>query len=244
MKKIIPLEAIARWCGAYVAPRRCLVCGTPDGFALCDACLDRLFLSALRRPRPFGRCDTCGRPLISLKGLCTSCKNTDALASVDRAFPLFSYSGYAPSIVAEWKTRGNRSLSWAFARCLSDALVESLGTGPTEGAVVPVPPRPGKIRRRGWDQVDDLARALERGGSVPVTRCLVRDSAHEQKLLGREARAHNLRGSIRVRKGAAVPKRAVVLDDLMTTGATINACAVALREAGCAEVYGVTLFYD
>jgi predicted amidophosphoribosyltransferase len=62
--------------------------------------------------------------------------------------------------------------------------------------------------------------------------------------LGREGRAHNLKGAIRVKSRSEIPARAIVLDDLMTTGATLNACATALREAGCAEVYGITLFYD
>ncbi len=244
MSHILPLETVARWCGAYVTPKRCVVCGAVNDLALCDSCLDRLYLSSHGGVPRFGRCGRCGRPLISRKDLCTSCGSTDALASVDRAFPLFSYSGSAPSVLAEWKTRGNRSLSWVFARCLADILGELAGTGPADRVVVPVPPRPGKIRKRGWDQIEDLASALEKGYSVPVCRCLSRDSSREQKLLGREARAHNLQGSIRVRNGAVVPERAIVLDDLMTTGATLNACAVALREAGCEEVYGVTIFYD
>lgn len=190
------------------------------------------------------RCERCGRPLISLTGLCTPCRNTDALASVDRAFSLFSYSGAAPFLLAKWKTRGDRSLTWIFCRFLAPLLRELTGGKAMIRTVVPVPPRPGKIRLLGWDQIEDLSRALERQYAIPIARCLVRNSSHEQKLLGREGRAHNLKGSIQVAPRATIPARAIVLDDLMTTGATLNACATALREAGCSEVYGITLFYD
>ncbi|MDR1024441.1 MAG: ComF family protein, partial [Treponema sp.] len=103
------------------------------------------------------------------------------------------------------------------------------------------PPRPGKIRRSGWDQVEYLARRLEKE-DLPVRRCLKRLPSKTQKKLGRQDRLQNLEG--RFISTAAPPRRALLIDDVMTTGATLEACAAALKKAGSELVYGICLFYD
>lgn len=132
-----------------------------------------------------------------------------------------------------------RGFSPVFAECLALVIAR------TQGAiVVPVPPRPGKLRDRGWDQIEDIARLLETQHNITVSRCLERRSAMQQKKLGRLARHTNMRGAIAVKGTIAVPQKAIVIDDLMTTGATLEACADALKAAGCGKVYGLTLFFD
>ena len=117
----------------------------------------------------------------------------------------------------------------------------------TQGAeIVPVPSRPGKIRKNGWDQVEYLAKLIEkkhaRYGNFPVNRCLKRLPSKSQKELGRENRKTNLKGRIVTVKQP--PKTAIVIDDVMTTGSTLDACASALKEGGTQTVYGLCLFYD
>jgi predicted amidophosphoribosyltransferase len=120
------------------------------------------------------------------------------------------------------------------------------GSFPSDARLVPVPPRPGKIRSSGWDQVDYLACLLKRNhkqnGGAALIRCLKRLPSKSQKELGRENRRQNLRG--RIVPVRQVPHIAVVIDDVMTTGATLDACAVALKENGAEAVYGLCLFYD
>jgi predicted amidophosphoribosyltransferase len=107
--------------------------------------------------------------------------------------------------------------------------------------LVPVPPRPGKLRKTGWDQVEYLARLLKREG-LPVYPCLRRLPSLSQKKLSREDRLRNLRNRFVLTRPA--PPLAVLFDDVITTGATIEACAGALKDAGTEKVYGVCLFYD
>jgi len=185
------------------------------------------------------RCVKCGRPLISAAELCTTCREKGVFTYIDRVLPLFPYVAESQSLLALWKSRGMRGLSWPLARCLASVLASS---GPV--TLVPVPPRPNKIRSRGWDQVEELARLLDRHFGMSVSRCLMRRSSMEQKKLGKAARSLNIKGSIVVKDGVEVPEVAIVLDDLMTTGATLDACAEALKLAGCGKVYGLTLYFD
>jgi len=107
---------------------------------------------------------------------------------------------------------------------------------------VPVPPRPGKIRKQGWDQIEYLAGLLEKEHGLPVTRCLKRLPSRTQKKLNREERGKNLKGRILCIK--TPPRIAILFDDVITTGATLNACAASLIEGGAEKVYAVCLFYD
>lgn len=128
-----------------------------------------------------------------------------------------------------------------FAECIYKAICFLAADKDT--IVVPVPPRPGKIKERGWDQIEDIAQRLSKR-SVPVLRCLERTGGMQQKLLGKKARAMNLRGCIAVKPEILIPKHVILIDDLATTGATLDACAVELKNAGCETVRAITLFYD
>ena len=145
-------------------------------------------------------------------------------------------------MLTSWKIIGMRGLSWPFAQCLS--LVITSNPEFAGVPIVPVPPRPGKVSEKGWDQIEDLVRILSNIYRIPVLRCLSRTVGMQQKKLGRIARLKNIRGHISVLPGMAIPERVIILDDLMTTGSTLDACAEALKIAGCGKVYGLTLFFD
>ena len=117
---------------------------------------------------------------------------------------------------------------------------------------MPVPPRKGKIRQRGWDQVQELCQYLKNYHGFQVLPLLERQSVEQQKKLDRQGRLENLGKSYSLakkfsKKSAAkkltLPKKVILIDDILTTGVTLETCARALREAGVEEVYGCTLFY-
>jgi ComF family protein len=180
-----------------------------------------------------------------------ACRRTGATA-FDRASLLFPYRGDFRKILTAWKFGGQPWLGRFLAECLQTALMplEREERDRTDTAWVPVPPRPGKIRKAGWDQVESLARFLEQipsaVGALPVCRCLARLPSQAQKTLGREDRRRNLAGNIRVKPSWAgrIPAIAVLFDDVYTTGSTLDACAAALKTGGARKVYGVCLFYD
>jgi len=157
----------------------------------------------------------------------------------DSAYPLWEYAGGVKDLIVSYKVGGMRPLAEFFAKAVFGHLREHHpGT-----AVVPVPFRKGKVRKTGWDQVEDLARRLQRRG-VPVLRCLERAEGVSQKTLDYSARMSNLSGKIRLRGNSRVPRRIVLLDDVLTTGATLSECSRVLKEGGAERVDAVVLAAD
>lgn len=237
----------------YFFPFGCSVCGAglvhagESWYGLCDTCRDALE-QELCDTYAAEVCGCCGKPLISEHDRCLSCRLGESFA-FDQVRVLFPYIGKYRQLLTAYKFGKNIVLGNFFAEKTGEALEHWEIPGNAE--IVPVPPRPGKIRKNGWDQVEYLATLMERsrGGSrgtsrghLPVNRCLKRLPSLSQKELGRENRRTNLKGRIvTVRQH---PKIAVLIDDVMTTGSTLDACASALKAAGTEKVYGLCLFYD
>jgi ComF family protein len=128
-------------------------------------------------------------------------------------------------------------------RAVACALVREAGERAPLGAelVVPVPLHPARLRQRGFNPAALLARCLARAHGLPVApRALerVRDTP-SQTGLDRRARARNVAGAFRVRRGARIPARVWLVDDVVTTGATLREAARALRHAGARRVIAI-----
>ncbi len=221
-----------------LGPQTCVVCGEESrrSVPLCHACeKERL------GPAMIGidRCERCGRPLVSAIGLCVDCRTVSPLQMLDRVYPLYPYDLTAQELLAAWKISGNFGLTAVFAGAMARELSRFPGI-----MVIPVPPRPGKIRKKGWDQVDLLVQRLDTGYGIRVNRCLRRTSTIQQKGLGKIERYNNLKGNIVYIGKGSIDVPVMLVDDLMTTGATLETCAAALKEKNCPAVFAMTLFYD
>jgi len=211
-------------------------------FGLCKPCRD-IFESCYGIEK---RCEFCGRLLISETDSCLACRKNGAIENgrysdrLIRLQSLFPYSGKYRSVLGSYKFGKSLGAGNFLSRFLVKAH-ECLELTP-DTAWVPVPPRPGKIRDQGWDQIEYLAKLLDKKGRLRVCRCLKRLPSRNQKELNREERSVNLKGRILCAKQP--PETAIVFDDVITTGATINVCAEALLNAGSKNVYGVCLFYN
>ncbi|MDR0598232.1 MAG: double zinc ribbon domain-containing protein [Treponema sp.] len=229
----------------YLFPAGCPVCGgellsrDEAWHGLCGSCRAGLVIDGQRR------CSICGRPLISEQGECLQCRGRGESEPreahvFDGAFSVFPYTGKYRKLLRSYKFGKNLPLG----NFLAERILEALGRLPPdagEGVLVPVPPRPGKIRKTGWDQAAYLGRRLAKLGERPQS-CLKRLPSKSQKELDRADRKTNLMGKIICVKPP--PGTAILFDDVITTGATLDACAAALKGAGTEKVYGVCLFYD
>ena len=149
----------------------------------------------------------------------------------------------AKCLLQALKFQGRRRLAAFLASLAARELDQAPGRDAQGIVVVPVPPRPG---RREPDAVARVASDLDVAHGFCVRPLLIRTVRTPQKTLGYEQRKANLRGGIRVdpRRAGAVPPRVVLLDDVFTTGATVDACAQALLDAGCTRVDALTLVME
>jgi predicted amidophosphoribosyltransferase len=157
-----------------------------------------------------------------------------ATPPLDRLLCALDYSGAARSLVLDLKLRGRRGSALPLAARMCDLVARS-GTGAR--VITWVPGRPPEARRRGFDHAAVLARAVARRLGLPARPLLERvGGAADQTSLSAAERWANLEGAFVARPGS---EPALVVDDLITTGATLSACGQALARAGCKGVEGL-----
>lgn len=184
-------------------------------------------------------CDTCGDPLPSWRVISLACRACPRCrrrgARITRARAIGEYAGPLRGIVHALKYDGRRSLAKELASRLAIHGADVLADA---DCVVPVPLHRSRQRARGFNQAAEIARHLP----VPACHALTRVRATPSQTDLPAARRHaNVRHAFAVRRRADVCGRIVVLvDDVSTTGATLDACARVLLEAGAREVRALT----
>jgi len=231
---------ILLWVKNLVFPSWCALCesaltdATEIKYGLCEKCLAQA--EAIQGQK----CNLCGKPLISEIDTCLSCRNRGA-RTYDRLWVIFPYTGIYRKLLHAYKFGKNIALAYFFA----ERALEVIASEPAlhEAVIVPVPPRPGKIKETGWDQVEYLVRHIMKQSKLSVvSRCLKRRRSKVQKMLDRKERLENMKGRIYLH--SAPPKTALIIDDVITTGSTLEVCSEVLKEGGAEKVYGLCLFYD
>jgi predicted amidophosphoribosyltransferase len=153
---------------------------------------------------------------------------------VDLACAAGPYRGVIRALVVGLKFGRRLALAGPAAAALAGACPE----GELAGEVVPVPAASVRWRWRGFDPAEELALALSRTARLPYNPCLRR--RHGPRQVGRSRRSR-LASPPRVALGRPAPTLAVLVDDVHTTGATLGACAAALRAGGCQRLIALTL---
>ena len=111
--------------------------------------------------------------------------------------------------------------------------------------IVPVPGRKIVRKNKGWEHIDLIGKILKHKYKLPINKLLVRKGRKAQKTLSREKRAENLQKTISLRRNCkTLPNSIVLLDDVFTTGTTINECARILKSAGVDKIYSLTIAID
>jgi ComF family protein len=206
-------------------PQSCLLCSAPSGMELlCRPCHAQL--PWLKGPR----CPQCAVPTFD-GSICGACLAHPP--RYDWVSAAFVYAYPLDKLIHSFKYNGNLALAPMFAEALAASVnVEA-------DVLVPMPLAPSRLRERGFNQALELARSVGRIIRTPVVRdaCRrVRDTLPQASLPWGD-RAKNIRRAF-VCDADLKGKRVAVIDDVLTTGATLNELARNLRQAGAAEVYG------
>jgi ComF family protein len=226
-----PLVPAGEWLQAalsVLAPPSCHGCGGPVPAAaepLCPGC--RVALPWLRGER----CGRCGLP-----GRCAGgCPL--AGGALERAWAPVAHEGPARALVHALKFRGALRLADLMAAQIAAGAPPALLAAPA--ALVPVPTHPARVRRRGFDHAARLAAALSARTGRPVVACLAR-SGPATRQAGARRSERRAAGRLAFAARGPLPVEALLVDDVHTTGATLEACARILRQAGARRVRAVT----
>lgn len=209
-------------------PNSCALCEVPvqTDIALCPSCAAELL-------RNKSSCALCALPLAVATACCGRCMKKRLL--VTRIVAPFLYAHPIDSLVLRFKKRGDLACGALLAELFAQELVHtSLDAMPQ--ALVPVPLHEARLRVRGFDQARLLAQAFGKTASRPVLTGLQRTrDTGTQGGLSANARVRNVAGAF-VASGFAGVQHVALIDDVATTAATLNACALALKRAGVKRV--------
>lgn len=215
----------------FLFPCWCIGCGR-EGSLICASCRQKL--PEIEPPL----CPQCGTPQPG-GILCSICLNHKY--AVDGIRSPFRFEGVVRQAIHHLKYKNLR----AAAEPAAELLWFYLADNPISGEVlVPVPLHRKRLRQRGYNQSELLARELGKISRLPVvTDCLIRSrhASPQARAASASQRQENVAGAFGCRNGSLKDKKVILVDDVATSGATLDACAAVLKDGGAVSVWGLTL---
>ncbi len=225
----------------FVFPRHCPVCGdivVPKGEDICFECEGKLRYTE----EPY--CLKCGKKLEGDgQAYCAECMGNSHRFEYGRS--VFMYNDDLAKSIYSFKYRKRQEYAGFYAKEMAlryKRMILEL----EPDAFVPIPLHKNRYRKRGYNQAEllavELSRALREEMSVPVMRLLVRERAtRPQKNLTPGERQNNLKGAFKIAGNSVKLKTVILIDDIYTTGSTMDSAAGCLYEAGVDKVYFLVL---
>ena len=227
--KINPLD--------YLFPSRCVVCDEVTdrpGEGICEKCRGRIVY--IRDPY----CLKCGKQLKKEeKEYCSDCEKIKHF--FDAGISLYDYGSMADSIF-RFKYAGRTEYASFYARDFYEKRARWLEMLRPD-ALVPVPIHSSRMRKRGYNQAALIARELSKHSGIPVREHLIRRNFRTQPLkdLSHAERQNNLKRAFKICQNDVKLNTIVIIDDIYTTGSTIDSMTKVLKDAGIGKVYFITL---
>ncbi|MGI6704567.1 MAG: ComF family protein [Clostridia bacterium] len=216
----------------------CYLCGekirTHHTYGICEGCWGEFVFIGDKS------CSVCGKYLHS-GDLCSDCRSFRH--SFDRAYSLCVYDGKVKDWIYSFKYAGRSYLARPFGRMMADGIREA-GLDRKTDCIVPVPLYRKKFRQRGYNQSGLLAETIKRELDIKASSYILQRKSNTPPLSGlsRLQRLETMEGAFEVKgvRRLAV-KNVLLIDDIYTTGSTVNQCARALKNGGASRVYVFTL---
>ncbi len=220
-----------------IFPPQCLICGEIASSGLCLIC--RASFQALVPPL----CEICSVPVETAEPsiLCNKCR--DSRPAYDKAWSLFVYDGAVKKAIQDFKYHGVSGFHRVFGELLSGRLKRELVDTQID-LIVPVPLHPSRERSRGYNQALLMARSCASLLSLPLLGSSLVRNRHTDSLAdqGRKERYASLEGVFSLQNKISLKgKKILLIDDIMTTGATFHQCARVLKEGAASHIYGITV---
>lgn len=225
--------------GDFLAPRTCPACREDLPLwvqgPLCGSCLSRV------RPLRGTVCRRCGVPWSEPEPLCRRCRA--GLFAVDVIRAAFAYASPVRELLHAFKYRGRQDAGTLLADWQAGLYARRPEVAGSQ-AVVPVPLHPKRLRERGFNQAERLARAVARAAGLPCLTGLTRlKNTAARWTRSRAERVVDLEDAFRW-DGPPPPLRVLLVDDVCTSSGTLEACARALQRSGCESIQAYVLARD
>ncbi len=215
---------------SYLFPQFCIVCGV-EGTIICSVCKAGIVIGGVYA------CPVCHKE--NKDGMCcVSCRSVCALEQHIAMVPYHNMEIF-PKLIQQWKYEYNQEAGECIKQYVSNFLEDNQVF--SIDIIVPVPLHRRRLAERGFNQAEQIARACAKKLCVPLLNILIRTRyTSQQAHLQREDRLKNLEDAFSV-SSDIVGKRLLLVDDVFTTGTTLNECAQVLRQAGATSVVGFTV---
>ena len=220
-------------------PLHCAACKTPlealNKTGICSFCESRI----KKTLKPY--CSLCGRSMRSSGKLCVECEHSSF--SFDRAWSACLYEGVTKDLVSLFKYRGKIALSGILCNKLIDFIKDNNEIIDGIDYITFVPLYDGWMNEREYNHSGVLAAAISKEFRIPISKAMEKkNKTRRQNELSRDERLTNLTGAFEVNGNTRLDgSKLLLIDDVMTTGATLSECAKALKAAGAKEVRCLTL---
>ena len=211
-------------------PAKCLLCGAPstEGMDICCHCLDDL-------PHNHNRCQICSLPLSTnhAQPICGKCLKR--APRFDHCYAPFSYAYPLSGLISDFKFSGKFYSGRLLAKLLTDFLERDEIELPE--LIIPVPLHPTRLRERGFNQALELAKPIGRHFNIPIDiqSCSRIKATATQSTLDKKIRSKNMRGAFKIAQGFSC-KHLAIVDDVVTTGNTVNELAKIIKASGVQRV--------
>lgn len=209
----------------FLSPHDCFLCGN-EGNVVCVACRNELIDERLCQ------CHVCGAPSADYQP-CPGCRRKTALSGL---YVLGGHQGEVRDVVSRLKFAGARQV----AADLAPVLASLLPVLPEDAVMTHLPTANLRVRQRGFDQAELLAKALAMETKRPHQTIFVRRGHTRQVGANEHERRQQAAGMFRLRRASAADT-ILLVDDVITTGASMETAATLLRRAGVRQVYGVAV---